>query len=281
MILSYHPCFTADENRICAGRSPDRTDLAAIRKAKAVILPQGCLPPLYTMARQNCPRVFPNYDIRFEYPGKTGQIRLFQRMNIPHPASAAYTDTVMYRAQVGQADLPAGFDFPVVFKFDWGGEGDTVYLVQHRDDLEKQFQMAIKCEKSGQKGFILQTFIPTAGRVLRVVRIGNSFRTYWRVAQNPDQFPVNLSCGAIIDYESDPHLQKAAVTLMEQFCDRTGVNLAGFDFIFANNELPANPLLLEINYFFGREGLGGSAAYLDLLTEQIHHWIRAQDWADD
>ena len=187
MILSYHPCFTADENRICAGRSPDRTDLAAIRKAKAVILPQGCLPPLYTMARQNCPRVFPNYDIRFEYPGKTGQIRLFQQLNIPHPASAAYTDTAMYRTQVGQTDLPAGFDFPVVFKFDWGGEGDTVYLVLHRDDLEKQFQMAIKYEKSGQKGFILQTFIPTAGRVLRVVRIETSFRTYWRGAQNPDQ----------------------------------------------------------------------------------------------
>jgi len=281
MILSYHPCFTADKNRICAGRPPDRADLAAIRTAKAVILPQGCMPPLYKIARHNCPRIFPNYDIRFEYPGKTGQIRLFQRMNFPHPASAAYTDTVMYRAQVGRADLPAGFDFPVVFKFDWGGQGDTVHLVRNRDDLEKQFQMAIKCEKSGQKGFILQTFIPTAGRVLRVVRIGNSFRTYWRVAQNPDQFPVNLSCGAIIDYESDPHLQKAAVTLMEQFCDRTGVNLAGFDFIFPENELPADPLLLEINYFFGREGLGGSAVYLDMLTEQIRHWIQAQGLSND
>ena len=71
------------------------------------------------------------------------------------------------------------------------------------------------------------------------------------------------------------------MTLMEEFCDLTGVNLAGFDFIFSRNELPADPLLLEINYFFGRDGLGGSAAYLDLLTEQIQHWIKAQDWTDE
>jgi len=281
MILSYHPCFIADENRICAGRPPDRTDLDAIRAAKAVILPQGCTPPLYAMTRNNCSKVFPDYDIRFQYPGKTGQIRLFQRMDIPHPASTAYTDTATYRAQVGRFDLPAGFAFPVVFKFDWGGEGDTVVLIRHRGDLEKQFQMAIRHEKSGQKGFILQTYIPSEGRVLRVVRMGTLFRTYWRVAPNTDQFPVNLSHGAIIDYKSDPHLQKAAVTLLEQFCDRTGINLAGFDFIFSTNECPADPLLLEINYFFGREGLGGSAAYLDLLTEQIRQWISMQNLADD
>ena len=281
MILSYHPCFIADENRICAGRTPDRTDLDAIRAAKAVILPQGCTPPLYTMARHNCPKVFPNYDIRFQYPGKTGQIRLFQRMGIPHPASTAYTDTATYRARVGRFDLPAGFTFPVVFKFDWGGEGDTVVLIRHRGDLEKQFQMAIRYEKSGQKGFILQKYIPSEGRVLRVVRMGTLFRTYWRVAPNTDQFPVNLSHAAIIDYKSDPHLQKAAVTLLEQFCDRTGVNLAGFDFIFPTNESPPDPLLLEINYFFGREGLGGSATYLDLLTKQIRHWISMQNMADD
>ena len=73
MILSFHPCFEADINIICAGREPDHNDSAAMRSAAAVILPQGCREALYRMAKQNCAHVFPNYDARFEYPGKTGQ----------------------------------------------------------------------------------------------------------------------------------------------------------------------------------------------------------------
>ena len=33
------------------------------------------------------------------------------------------------------------------------------------------------------------------------------------------------------------------------------------------------PLFLEINYFFGRSGLGGSEKYYEILTEQIQKWI--------
>ena len=55
MILSFHPCYVADTNRLCAGRDPDEEDLSAIRAADAVVLPQGCRGPLYQMARKNCP----------------------------------------------------------------------------------------------------------------------------------------------------------------------------------------------------------------------------------
>ena len=72
MILSFHPCYEADSNILCAGRDPDEKDLAAIRAADAVILPQGCREALYLLARQNCSYVFPDYDARFQYPGKTG-----------------------------------------------------------------------------------------------------------------------------------------------------------------------------------------------------------------
>ena len=85
MILSYHPCYEADRNRLCAGREPDEKDLSAIRDADAVVLPQGCREALYHMARQNSPHVFPDYDARFQYPGKTGQAKLFQALDVPHP----------------------------------------------------------------------------------------------------------------------------------------------------------------------------------------------------
>ena len=39
--------------------------------------------------------------------------------------------------------------------------------------------------------------------------------------------------------------------------------------------------MLEINYFFGRRGLGGSDAYYEILNREIHNWLehvlRGQD----
>ena len=80
MILSFHPCFNGDKNIICAGRAPTEDDLNLIRSADAVILPQGCNESLYKLAKKNCKSVFPNYDARFKYPGKIGQIELFNKM---------------------------------------------------------------------------------------------------------------------------------------------------------------------------------------------------------
>ncbi len=274
MILSYHPCFVADENRLCAGRLPDQSDLAIIRSATAVILPQGCTQPLYQMARDNCPRIFPNYDVRFKYPDKTGQIRLFKQAGIPHPFSVAFENTTAYESCVHPDILPDGLVFPLVFKYAWGGEGKTVFLLRNYRELEKQLGNAAALEKSGQNGFLLQTYIPSGGRILRMVRIGERSISYWRIATDPDRFPINLSSGGTIDHDTDPDMQQDAVAITDQICRRTGINLAGFDFIFPADKQPARPLLLEINYFFGRKGLGGSEAYYDLLIDQIRKWLK-------
>ena len=61
--------------------------------------------------------------------------------------------------------------------------------------------------------------------------------------------------------------------MAKDFCKKTGINLAGFDFIL-RPDAPDNTLLfLEINYFFGRKGLGGSLHFYDLLTEEIETWL--------
>ena len=90
MIVSFHPIISAEHNIICAGRDPDARDLAAIRAAEAVILPQGCMEPLYRMARTNCDHVFPNLDVRFDYPAKSGQLQLLRKLNIAHPQTVHY-----------------------------------------------------------------------------------------------------------------------------------------------------------------------------------------------
>jgi len=68
----------------------------------------------------------------------------------------------------------------------------------------------------------------------------------------------------------------AAVSATKTIIAQTGINLAGFDFLFASNALAHNtiePLLLEVNYFFGRRGLGGSEQYYPLLVNAIEQWI--------
>ena len=49
--------------------------------------------------------------------------------------------------------------------------------------------------------------------------------------------------------------------------------VAGFDVIFSSANGDPDPMLLEINYFFGRKGLGGSENYYRILLEEIRNWL--------
>ncbi|MBC8200194.1 MAG: ATP-grasp domain-containing protein [Desulfobacteraceae bacterium] len=286
MILSFHPCFVADKNIICAGRKPGADDLAAIKAAHAVILPQGCYKSLYYMARGNCAYVFPNYDARFKYPGKIGQIKLFQRKRVSLPETVIFRNADSFipnfasfskcHSEDFQITLAKfGFDFPFVFKFDWGGEGENVYLIKSVEDLQEVLQKAAIYESTGQAGFLIQEYIPSQNRSLRVVVINRKIITYWRVLKNREGFCSNLSQGAVIDFDSDPDLQEMAAFSVENFCKQAGINLAGIDILFSSELQIKEPLFLEINYFFGRRGLGGSEKYYELLVSEIRGWINS------
>ena len=273
MIVSYHPLFDADKNIICAGRDPNAEDLAAIRAADAVILPQGCYRSLYEMVRKNCPQVFPNYDTRFMYPGKINQIKLFRKLKVNHPESEIFPEIATYLKKYRAGHSKKSFTYPIVFKFDWGGEGETVYLIKSADELQYTLKKAAEYENSGQAGFILQKYIPSDNRNLRVVIVGRRIISYWRIQENRDGFHSNLAKGAIIDSKSKPDLQRTGIALIKNLCQNTGINLAGFDVIFSSENDNADPMLLEINYFFGRRGLGGSENYYRLLLEEIRDWL--------
>jgi ribosomal protein S6--L-glutamate ligase len=273
MIVSFHPMFEADKNIICAGRDPGADDLAAIKSAEAVVLPQGCRQSLYEMARDNCRHVFPDYEIRFNYPGKIGQMRLFQKNGTAHPHAETYASLADFRRQYGGDSKDIAFELPCVFKFDWGGEGETVYLINSRKDLKTVLQKAADFERSGQKGFLLQEYVPTEGKTVRVVIIGRTLISYWRIQENTDSFLSSVSRGAHIDAEFEPERQNIAKLFVKNFCNKTNINLAGFDIIFAPVKEYIKPLMLEINYFFGRRGLGGSDAFYDILKPEIQNWI--------
>ncbi len=273
MLLSFHPNIVAYKNILCAGRLPNDEDLAAICQAHAVILPQGCSEALYRLCRKHCTHVFPNYDARFDYPGKLGQARLFKKVGAPFPRTYPFETVSSYYDQYGQNGLGSPLAFPCVFKLDWGGEGEGVFLLKSAEALGETLQRAQAAEKSGQKGFLLQEYVPCDGRSLRVVVIGDEFFSYWRVQQDTSQFLTNLKAGAVIDHESDPELQQAGVAVVSDFCSKTGINLAGLDLLFPENDKEASPFFLEINYFFGRRGMGGSLKYYDLVDRAVTAWL--------
>ena len=272
MILSFHPIIEADQNIICAGRQPDDNDLQAIRRAEAVILPQGCSEALYRMARNNCPRVFPNLDVRFDYPGKNGQIRLFERLRIVHPETRTYPDLDAF----GRDAAPV--EYPAVVKLDWGGQGETIFKADGPGELDAALRRVAAYETSGQKGFLIQQYIPSGQRALRVVVIGTHVQSYWRLQPADEKFGTSVVGGAVIDHQTDPDLQAVARKVVRSFCDRTGLALAGFDFIFSehgDHADTAEPLMLEINYFFGRTGLGGSEEYYRQFEAEVDKWLAA------
>jgi ribosomal protein S6--L-glutamate ligase len=271
MILSFHPNIVADKNILCAGRFPNDKDRAAVSRARAIILPQGPSEMLYRMCRRHCAHVFPNYDMRFDYPGKLGQARLFQSLGASFPATFLFETVSDFRNKT-QSVTP--LQLPFIFKSNWGDEGYQVFLIKTMDALQEQLARAERLEKGGQRGFLLQEFVQHGGRSLRVVVMGKTLYSYWRQQTNPSKLLANLRAGAIIDHLSDPHLQTIGKQVAQDVCKNTGINLAGFDLLFPVDSEQKTPYLLEINYFFGRRGLGGSEKYYALLEKAVVAWLK-------
>jgi ribosomal protein S6--L-glutamate ligase len=228
------------------------------------------------MAKDNCKNIFPNYDARFDYPGKTGQIYLFQKTDTAHPESKIFPSLSHLCDSNGDIiNEQLLFTYPFVLKLDWGGEGETVYLVKTITELKVFIKKIEAYEKSGQQGFILQKFIESGNKSLRTVVIGNKMISYWRIQKNQNKFCAGLSQGATIEFDTEPTLINLAEKKTKEFCNKTGINLAGFDFIFSSNDKDNKPLFLEINYFFGRSGIGGSEKYYKILNKEIKNWLKS------
>lgn len=262
--------YVGNENRLCAGRDPGPEDRAAMEGAAAIVLPQGCREPLYRMASASCPHVFPDYEVRFRYPGKVGQARLFRNQSVPHPETVTFSSVAAFRDQTSRALFFPPGGFPAVFKLDGGGEGENVWRLDGPGDLEIALKTAERAERDGRPGFLLQRWVPGGNRTLRVAVIGDTLRSYWRVQDDPAEFRAGLAGGGRIDPSGFPQAQKAGRKAVADVCRKTGINLAGFDLLFENGQ----PLFLEINYFFGRKGLGGSEGFYPLLIDAIHRWLR-------
>jgi len=271
MILSFHPCIEADRQIIMGDQRPDKQILSWVLRASAIILPQGCPEELYGLCRAHCANVFPNYDVRYRYPGKVGQTRLFRTYGISYPITHIWDSVKQFERHLDRQKMP--HSMPFVVKADHGHEGDHVYVVDSNDTLHEILQTLKKLEDPSGQAFITQDFIPAGGKVLRVVVIGRRLFSYWKVASNPNERVVTISRGATIEPHGWPKLQDMGKEAVKKLCTLTGINLAAVDVIFSSEKKDPDPLILEINYYFGRRGLHGSDRYYAMLFEQVRQWL--------
>lgn len=271
MILSFHPCIIAEHQIILGSRDLSCHDLDLIKSSSIIILPQGCSKELYETCRKSSAILFPDYGARFKYTGKIGQNSLFEETATPHPKTCYWNSIDRFRQGV-QASLPHGF--PFLIKTDMGHESDGVFLVSDMESLESALKRISLCNGKDFRGFLSQDLVNSGGNVLRVVKIGNRTESFWKRPEKPGQVITNISKGGRIDGEWRKDLQEKGRNMVQQFCTVTKINLAAFDLIFALDQEMPEPLFLEINYFFGRQGLGGSYRFYGMLFKALREWLR-------
>ena len=272
MILSFHPCFDAHVHIILGDRQLDSPDLDLIRGAEAIILPQGCPEDLFQACTDSGAQIFPNYEIRFKYPGKTGQCLLFKHFDLPHPKTTRWQAVKKFKKSYPEPGI-FPHKLPFFIKDDKSHEADGVFLVKGNTSLLEALDYLIQREGSNMPGFVTQPFIPCGGNVLRAVIIGKQVITYWKRPSKLGQIITTISHDAIIDYDWKPDLQVSGKVMAKILAEKTGINLAAVDFVFPLSLKDPEPLFLEINYYFGRRGLGGSENYYRLLHKAIQEWL--------
>jgi len=274
MILSFHPRVRGDVNlRLTLKGLFTDTQAQAIASAHGVVVPQRIKSHQYQFCRARCPNLFPDYTYRFGFEGKYANIQLFRKFTAPYPETSCYESVHDFKRRHDENKEPH-LPFPFVLKGDEGGGGWAVFLVRDRHELRERLKRLADVTVHATRRFIAQAFVPHEGRDLRVVVIGKIIKAYWRCQNDPQEFRNNVGRGAVIRDHLDPALTAKGIRCVREFCSKTGINLAAFDVLFDRSRPKPKPLLSEINFVFGRKGLGGSECFRELLNDAVREWAK-------
>jgi ribosomal protein S6--L-glutamate ligase len=194
---------------------------------------------------------------------------LFEKLKIPHPATKRWISVKKFRDTL-KAESGSLHEMPFFLKADKSHEGEGIHWVTDSNSLEKALG---SLEKGGSDKFVSQELISCGGNVLRAVVLHKRIVTYWKKPGTRDEVVTSVSRGSRVDKKWKPELQEKARAQALWICEKTGIDLAAFDFAFNLDQLDSQPYLLEINYSFGRKGLGGSLRYYRLLLKAIQEWL--------
>lgn len=273
-LLSFHPVLEGDQNRLLdASVALGPVEERLVQNAAAVILPQVCRQDLYCLVKKYQKPCFPRPSLQMYLDGKVGNAALFQILDLPHPLTLVFSclGEAVKAWQKGQVS-GAGLRPPLVAKGAGGGEGTNVFLVHSAEDLKGLYnQLETRCGH-GPDGLVLQQYVECKARDIRVVFIGEVFDCFWRLGQK-DEFRANLSQGGKVDRAFRPEGLARATKLAKRFKQLAGLDLAAVDLIL--NQV-GDPLLLEVNPYFGRKALGGGEIFLKLLLKGARKWLKKQ-----
>lgn len=273
MILSFHPRVKEDVNlRLTLKGLFSEEEIGLISSCRATIVTQSIKTHQYSAVKKYCCNVFPDYTHRFGFEGKYGNIKLFRKFGVSHPDTVLYESVEEFRLRHLKGP-EALMSFPFVLKGDRGGGGWAVFLIENERDLMMHLGILSDVSLHPTRRFIAQKYVPHGGRDLRVVVMGRTSKAYWRCQNKPGEFRNNVGRGAVIDHELDPGLRDEGISCVEDFCANSGINLAAFDVLFDRSQKSPEPLLSEINFLFGRKGIGGSVPFYGLLNEAVNDWI--------
>ena len=240
--------------------TPQRREL--IRGAAGVLLPRYFSPSRCREVASLATNIFPSIEARYHYRGKTEQIRLMRRLGLPHPESRLFESPA--QAKRHAEEYGPGLELPCVLKGDRGAGGSQVFPVR------SQWQLLDRLRRlPDNEPVLLQRWVETWSRDLRVVVVGGEVRSYFRVGV--DGFYNNVAKGAEIEQEAHPELQRRGQELAREAARAAGFDLAAFDIAFPDD---TEPVLLEINFLFGTKGLGGKAGYNRLFGLALARWMQ-------
>jgi ribosomal protein S6--L-glutamate ligase len=259
--LSMNHLVPLEENLPNLAPLDDPAVVRLIRFARGVVMPRGITEKRYRKITAMAQNWFPNSNGRYSYYGKTKQALLFRRLRVRHPRTVVYSNP---QSLIDAERRALPLNYPFVLKGDTGGGGSRVFPVSSRNDLLKGLNRL-----PVEEPLLIQQWIKHGGMDLRVVVIGARVVSYFRVGGG--KFYNNACRGGRIHPDIFPELQQSGVAAVTRFSDITGINIAGFDLMFPDD---GPPVFIEINYNFGRKGLGGAPGFRRLFQEAVGLWQR-------
>jgi ribosomal protein S6--L-glutamate ligase len=270
-VVSYHPLIQAADNRLLVSQRPlDQGDQDALQIADAVVLPHICRSDLYELVSQFNKPHFPRQSARLGHDGKVGGFRLFTELNMPQPKTLEFATLEQAVSAWKQGELDeAGLRPPLVAKGAGGGMGDNVFLVNTPEELAGLGgQLETSCAH-GPEGLVLQEYIETKGRDCRVVFIGGWRDAFWRKVAD-GEFRANLSQGGQVVRDEDRNVLLLAKALASLLRRKIDLDVGAVDLLFTPK---GDPLLLEINHYFGREAIGGGEVFRRRYFQAVQGWL--------
>jgi len=198
---------------------------------------------------------------------------LFRNLGCPHPTTWTWPSVAAFEAHREKESCATFLANPLFVKTNKDHEAEGVYLVSDERELEAALAHLRRREGTRPSGFLTQEMVPAEGHALRAVVLGREVVTYWKRPQGDNRGITTISRGARIDRDWRPELQEKAAEKTMGLAAATGIDLAAVDFVFPLTRPDPEPLFLEINYYFGRRGLGGTLTFYQLLLRTIRAWL--------